>query len=511
MTCEESHGGAEREEHTMSDVIDEPAVRERSFGRRAEPGDETWFEEAEPLADDEWDFADEEEPAERPARTRSRGARRPSVVFANFLMTCAVLGTLGAGAAALYGREQFTRPGPLASDSSFVVREGATLTTVATELERRGIIGDARLFGYAAKLTGRDRAIKTGEFAIPAGASMEKVLDELVDGSPVEYRVTIPEGLTVRQALARIASHPELTGDMPATEPPEGSLAAETVSFARGEKRSVVIERLRALQDERLERIWNGRSPDVPLASKEELLILGSIVEKETGLAAERPEVAAVFANRLREGWHLNTDPSVVYGVFGGDGLPSGRSITRSDLRNRNPYNTYIFRGLPPGPIAIPGEAALRAAANPAETKAMYFVADGTGGHAFAETADEHNANVRKWRKIERGEIVVERPATSTPEPSVAEPEPVANAAPAPVVVQEAPAEPAAASSPETTAAAPPAPTQAGDLLSGDELASLNAANDAAALSAPVEPPSGAANGEGTPAPGIPVPAMRPR
>ena len=400
----------------MNDSIDDETLTEekpkrRFFGRRkdvAEPiEDIDEDEDSEEDWDDDWD----DEPDRK---RRSRAAHRPSIIFLNFLVTCGVLGTIGLVALGFEAKNRFEAPGPLTEDTSFVVREGATMTSVSRELAAAGLIDSEGLFGVvdgprlftqAARLSGNDRAIKTGEFAIPAGASMSAVLDELTDGSPIEYRVTIPEGLTVYQAAQRIASHPDLTGDLPDPLPPEGSLAAETVSFARGETRASVIERLQRIQAERVEAVWNERSSDLPLENPEELLILASIVEKETGLAAERPQVAAVFVNRIRENWHLNTDPSVVYGVFGGEGLPSGRPITKADLRDRNPYNTYIFRGLPPGPIAIPGRAALEAAANPDEHAYMYFVADGTGGHAFAETAEEHNRNVQQWRRIERGEI----------------------------------------------------------------------------------------------------------
>ena len=422
------------------------------------------FEDDEDAADEEW----EDEPT--PAKRRSRSAHRPSVVFLNFLVTCGVLGTVGVGALAYQAKNEFEARGPLAADTSFTVREGSSLTSVSRELVQAGLIpGDTmfglldgpRLFTQAARLSGDDRAVKVGEFAIPAGASMKDILNELTNGSPIELRITIPEGLTVWQAAQRIAANPDLTGDLPTELPPEGSLAAETVSFARGETREAVLERLTRLQAERLQEVWEQRAEGLPLESPDDLLTLASIVEKETGLPDERAEVAAVFMNRLREGWHLNTDPSVVYGVFGGEGLPSGRPITKSDLRNRNPYNTYIFRGLPPGPIAIPGLAALKAAANPAETKAMYFVADGTGGHAFAESAEEHNRNVQQWRRIERGEIEppIKESAAATNAAQAATPAadaaPVAGVKAAPAVSVETVAEPTEAVEPVAASQVP--------------------------------------------------------
>ena len=458
----------------MSDVLERDDER-TSFGRRGEASrpDLRSFDGADADApDDGWD---EDEPVETP-RGRSRGARRPTVVFLNFLMTCGVLGALALGGAALHARATYERPGPLAEDVNFVVREGASFSAVASELERRGIISDAQIFGYAAKITGRDRAIKTGEFAIPAGASMASVMDELIDGKPVEFRVTIPEGFTVHQALARVASHPELTGDMPDEEIPEGMLAAETISFARGEKRSTVVARLRALQEERLAKAWAARSDAAPLDTPDNLLTLASLVEKETAIPEERRDVAAVYANRIRQNWHLNADPTVIYGVYGGKGLPPGKSITRSDLRDDNLYNTYILRGLPAGPVAIPGEASLMAAADPSDLDAMFFVADGTGGHIFAKTLEEHNRNVAKWRKIERGEL------------------------PRPVAQEEG--EPASSEAPATVAVETP--------LRTDEVE--EAAGAVAALAAETSSDdAGSVAVAGEPAPGTPTPLMRPR
>ena len=351
----------------------------------------------------EMDAAFEDEAA-APAPRRSRSARRPAIVFFNLLMTGAVFAVLGAGGAALYGKTRFEAPGPVAEGRAFVVREGAGVSSVANDLERAGLIEDARMFRIAARVTGKDRAIKTGEFAIPANASMARIMDELTEGSPIEYRVTIPEGFTVWEAMQRIAAHPELTGDMPDTVPDEGMLAAETISFARGESRQAVIERLQRIQEERLARAWASRSDSAPLDTPHNLLTIASLVEKETALPEERRDVAAVYSNRIRENWHLNADPTVIYGIYGGKGLPEGKSITQSDLKDDNPYNTYRLRGMPAGPVAIPGEASLMAAASPSASEDMFFVADGTGGHIFARTLEEHNANVRRWRRIERGE-----------------------------------------------------------------------------------------------------------
>ena len=415
-------------------------------------------------------------------RGRSRSARRPTVVFLNFAMTLAVAGAIAAVVGVQVAKSRFEAPGPLAEDATFTVRDGATLSAVARDLENRGMIGNvgpvegATLFTAGARLTGRDTAIKKGEFAIPAGASMAAILNELVDGRPVEFRVTIPEGLTVWQASQRIADHPELTGDMPTPMPAEGMMAAETITFARGATRASVVEQLTRLQEQRINAAWEGRSPDAPVESPMELLTLASIIEKETAIAEERGLVAGVFANRVRENWHLNTDPTLIYGVFGGRGLPDGRPIMQSDKEDRNPYNTYIFRGLPPGPIAIPGRASLQAAANPADTDAMFFVADGTGGHTFSASMDAHNDAVADLRRRER-----EQRAARSSDGAVAVPERTAIEAIAEetVVVETADpvADPVAALDPDAPTPAPPPPAFVED---------------------------------GAPAPGIPVPLMRP-
>jgi UPF0755 protein len=227
-------------------------------------------------------------------------------------------------------------------------------------------------------------------------------MDLLVSGRSILHSLTVPEGLTVAQVFRRIAAAEELDGDMPAEMPPEGALAADTIRFTRGMKRQDVIDRLAAQQQELVESVWQRRSADLPVADVNEFVTLASIVEKETGRADERSRVASVFINRLRKGMRLQSDPTIVYGIFGGEGKPADRPIYRSDIDTPTPYNTYTINGLPPGPIAIPGRASLEAVANPSLTEDLYFVADGTGGHVFAATLEEHNANVARWRRIER-------------------------------------------------------------------------------------------------------------
>jgi UPF0755 protein len=216
------------------------------------------------------------------------------------------------------------------------------------------------------------------------------------------YSLTIPEGLTVEQAFQRIAEQEALTGDLPATLPPEGSLAADTQRFTRGATRQQIVDKMLAHQKQLIEEIWERRAPDLPIANIDEFVILASIVEKETGRSDERSRVAAVFLNRLKKNMRLQSDPTILYGLFGGKGRPADRPIYQSDIEKPTPYNTYVINGLPPTPIANPGKAALEAVANPSQTNDLYFVADGTGGHVFAQTLDEHNQNVARWRAIRK-------------------------------------------------------------------------------------------------------------
>ena len=214
--------------------------------------------------------------------------------------------------------------------------------------------------------------------------------------------LTIPEGLTVEQAFQRIAEHEALTGDMPAELPPEGSLIADTQRFTRGATRQQIVDKMLADQKRLVESIWNRRVSGLPIADINEFVTLASIVEKETGVASERRMVAAVFINRLNKGMRLQSDPTILYGLFGGKGRPADRPIFQSDIDKPTPYNTYVINGLPPGPIANPGRESLEAVANPSKTEDLYFVADGTGGHVFAATLEEHNENVARWRAVQK-------------------------------------------------------------------------------------------------------------
>ena len=333
-----------------------------------------------------------------PPGKRSRASRSQIVVFMNFVVSCVMLMVLAAGVALYLGKQAFTGPGPSDGSATFLVKPNSGVAEIADQLERRGLISDARIFRLGVRAFGNEQALKAGEYEIKPHASMREIMDLLKSGKSVMYSLTIPEGLTVEQAFQRIAEQEELTGDMPATMPPEGSLATDTLRFTRGATRQQMVEKLAADQKRLVEDIWSHRSADLPLANVDEFVTLASIVEKETGKNDERSRVAAVFLNRLAKGMRLQSDPTIIYGLFGGKGKPADRPIYQADINKPTPYNTYLINGLPPTPIANPGRAALEAVANPSKTNDLYFVADGSGGHVFAETLEEHNENVARYR-----------------------------------------------------------------------------------------------------------------
>jgi UPF0755 protein len=339
-----------------------------------------------------------------PPPKRSRQARNQFVVFLNFLVSAVFLVTIAAGLAVYFGKQAFDGPGPLTQTDTVLIRPNTGLVEIASLLERNGMISDARIFRIGVQAYGNDNKLKAGEYEIRAGASMHEIMELLKSGRSVLYSLTIPEGLTVEQAFRRIAQHEVLVGDLPAELPAEGSLAADTQRFTRGMTRAEIVNKMLADQERLVETIWEKREQDLPIETVEQFVTLASIVEKETARADERPRVAAVFINRLKQGMRLQSDPTIVYGLFGGNGKPSDRPIYRSDIDKPTPYNTYIIDGLPPTPIANPGRAALEAVANPSKTNDLYFVADGTGGHVFAATLEEHNENVRRWRAIEKAQ-----------------------------------------------------------------------------------------------------------
>lgn len=289
-------------------------------------------------------------------------------------------------------------PGPSLTATVIDLPRGSGVTAIAGRLADAGAIDHPLAFVALARASGRDRTLKAGEYAIEAGMSPEAIMALLESGKVVLHPVAVPEGLTVQEVFATLQASPILSGELPDL-PAEGSLLPETYLVPRGEPRVEIVQRMRADLQAALDQLWAGRRPDLPLRTPEEAVILASIIEKETAKPDEYRLVAAVFHNRLRQGMPLQTDPTVIYALTGGKG-PLGRELLRADLAVDNPYNTYRIAGLPPGPIANPGRGALAAALDPAPVDYLYFVADGSGGHAFAATLAEHNRNVARWRKL---------------------------------------------------------------------------------------------------------------
>ena len=289
------------------------------------------------------------------------------------------------------------RPGP-AGEKIVVIARGAAVSTIGRHLQEEGVIRSASMFRFAAELYGKG-GLKAGEYQIPAKASLADVLRALAGGKVLFHGVTIPEGTTSAAAMELVRANSVLTGDTPAP-PAEGAILPETYVVERGMTRAEVVAQMLAARERLLLDLWANRAPDLPFETPEEALTLASIVEKETGLAGERPMVAAVFVNRLRKGMRLESDPTIIYGLT--RGVPLGRGLRRSEIDQRTPYNTYQIPGLPPGPISNPGRATIEAVLNPPASDALFFVADGSGGHAFASTYAQHERNVAKWRELER-------------------------------------------------------------------------------------------------------------
>jgi len=313
-----------------------------------------------------------------------------------------LLTALAAGGGWLWFSTEITRDGPHAADRVVLIPPGSSVRAIAGKLTDAGIVRSDLLFRLAARTEGAERALKSGEFLFPARASITGVLGILAKGDTVDRNLTIPEGLTVAEALDIVAKAEGLTGPLP-DSPDEGRLLPETYRYAYYDTKAQAVRRMEQALDTALRKAWDGREDGLPLVSPEEALILASIVEKETGVKAERRRVAGVFLNRLRKGMKLQSDPTVIYGLTQGKG-PLGRDLTRADLEASSPWNTYVIDGLPPTPIANPGLAAIEAVLHPEDTKDLYFVADGTGGHVFSETLMEHNRNVAKWRKFRNGQ-----------------------------------------------------------------------------------------------------------
>lgn len=311
-----------------------------------------------------------------------------------------VVSVLISGAAAFWAYIQYTRPGPTIAETMVVIPKGSGVAAIAAILADAGVIADPLIFRLGVRVGRIDKALKAGEFAFPYGISAKAAAELLVNADPVVRRLTIAEGLTSLQIFEQLVATEGLEEAFDV--PLEGSVLPETYHYSYGDSRAEIVRRMVRAMDKALLSAWNGRADGLPFDGPVEALILASIVEKETGREAERARIAGVFINRLRLGMRLQSDPTVVYGVSRGEG-PLGRPLSRADLKDDNPYNTYIIRGLPPGPIANPGLAAIRAVLNPAPTDELYFVADGDGGHAFAKTLAQHNRNVARWRRIRDG------------------------------------------------------------------------------------------------------------
>lgn len=349
----------------------------------------------------------------RAAARRSSGGG-----FFSFLFWIAVL----LGAVAIFGFFFFTsavsRPGPFAEPRPFVVERGSSGAAIAEKLEAEGFISDAMLFRLANRMRGAS-SLQAGEYEIPAHASVQQIVELMTSGDALQHAITFPEGITIAAVMRIIEESEVLSGEMPEA-PPEGSILPDTYHVERGMTRAALLQQMREAHDRAVTEIWASRQPNLPLETPEDLVNLASIVERETGVASERPLVAAVFVNRLRRPMRLETDPTIIYGVClrhpdrcrDGrlvDARGNRRTIRQSEIEMNTGYNTYRIDGLPPTPIANPGRAALEATANPAQSNALFFVADGTGGHVFASTLAEHQANVARWREIEAERLAAER------------------------------------------------------------------------------------------------------
>jgi len=340
------------------------------------------------------------EPEQVPPPKRSERARNPLVVVGNAIITLVLFLLIGAGAAYYYGSQVLESPGPLQEDKVVNIPARAGKRDIADVLQREGVIDvNPWIFIGGVFAMKASSGLKPGEYSFQKNASLHDVIATIVEGKVVQHSVTIAEGLTSEQIVAKLSDNDIFSGSVREI-PREGTLMPETYKFPRGTTREQVIQRMQAAQKHVLAEIWERRSPDLPLKSPEQLVTLASIVEKETGRPDERSRVAAVFVNRLKQKIKLQSDPTIIYGLVGGKGT-LGRPIKRSEITQPSPYNTYLIEGLPPGPISNPGRASLEAAANPARTRDLYFVADGTGGHAFTETYDQHQKNVARLRAME--------------------------------------------------------------------------------------------------------------
>ena len=358
------------------------------------------------------------EPERVPAPTRrSKRVRHPIVIAGNAVFTFLVLLILAIGGALFFGKARFEAPGPLAEEKTVIIPRGLGTRDIADLLQREGVIDQPWIFMGGVLVMKAREGLKFGEYRFAARASLSDVVDTITEGKVVQHSLTVAEGLTSEQIVARLLQNDALAGPIKEV-PREGTLLPETYKFTRGTSRESVIQRMQQTAQQALAEAWQKRAEGLPLKSPEELLTLASIIEKETGRPDERTRVSAVFHNRIKQKMRLQSDPTIIYGLTGGKGS-LGRPILESEIRQPTPYNTYVIDGLPPGPIANPGRASLEAAANPARTKEVYFVADGTGGHVFSDNYEQHQRNVAKLRAAEAGtpEPAAEPTATTTTSP----------------------------------------------------------------------------------------------
>lgn len=382
------------------------------------------------------------EPSRAPSRPYGLQAREPSrfvsgvvrLVSGMLTLVLVVMMFLGGAGVVLYN--QYERAGPLEAARTVVIPKGKGRIDIAQYLEEQGVIANRWTFVAShmmqAWMSGkRGGDLKAGEYELKQNASMREVIDVLTEGKSIQYKVAMPEGLTSQQMIERLKSDSNLSGELTSV-PPEGSLLPDTYLVAKGTSREDLVERMQSSMKTYLAEQWEKRAPELPLRTIEEALTFASIVEKETGQADERGLVSSVFHNRLKKGMRLQSDPTIIYGIVGGQGT-LGRAITKADIDGKTPYNTYQINGLPPGPICNPGRAAIEAALNPATSTAVYFVANGTGGHTFSETLKEHNSAVQKYREFEK-----QRPRTENSSAATLEPDP--DVAPIPTSSDGAPA-----------------------------------------------------------------------